>query len=146
MNDQSFTTTLTVDQSPAAVFAAVNDVRGWWSGQIDGKTDALGAEFTYRYRDFHYTKQRIAEMVPDRRVAWDVTDSHLAIANETEWTGTRVVFEIAPVGDKTELRFTHAGLVPACECYDMCARGWTFYIESLRKLITTGKGEPAQGI
>ena len=145
MNDQSFTTTFTVDQSPAAVFAAVNDVRGWWSGQIDGRTDALGAEFTYRFRDVHYTKQRIAEMVPDRRVAWDVTDSHLTTANETEWTGTRVVFEIAPKGDRTELRFTHHGLVPAFECYGMCSRGWTFYIESLRKLITTGKGEPMQG-
>ena len=145
MNDQSFTTILTVDQSPAAVFAAVNNVRGWWSGQIDGTTDALGAEFTYRFKEFHYTKQRIAEMVPERRVAWDVTDSHLTIANKTEWTGTRIVFEIAPKGAKTELRFTHDGLVPAFECYGMCSRGWTSCLESLRKLITTGKGDPMQG-
>jgi len=46
-------------------------------------------------------------------------------------------------GAKTELRFTHVGLVPAIECYGKCAGAWGFYInESLRNLITTGKGDP----
>lgn len=42
-----------------------------------------------------------------------------------------------------QVRFTHAGLVPAYECYDVCSNAWGEYITgSLRKLITTGKGEP----
>jgi hypothetical protein len=41
------------------------------------------------------------------------------------------------------VRFTHRGLVPAFECFELCSDGWSFYIkDSLRKLITTGKGEP----
>lgn len=45
----------------------------------------------------------------------------------------------------TELRFTHAGLVPSIECYGDCSRAWGFYInESLRQLIMTGKGQPNQ--
>ena len=45
MNTTGYTTSFTVDQTPEEVFAAINNVRGWWSGQIDGDTDKLGAEF-----------------------------------------------------------------------------------------------------
>jgi hypothetical protein len=54
-----------------------------------------------------------------------------------------VVFETNRKGDKTELRFTHRGLVPAIECYGGCSGAWGYFInESLRDLITTGKGKP----
>ena len=43
---ENFTTSYLVEPTPEAVFAAVNDVRGWWSGNIEGRTDVLGAEFT----------------------------------------------------------------------------------------------------
>jgi hypothetical protein len=36
MREDSFTATFTVDQTPAEAFAAINNVRGWWSGEIDG--------------------------------------------------------------------------------------------------------------
>ncbi len=45
MSDQNYTTSFTVDQSPEEVFAAINNVRGWWSQAIEGSTDKLGAEF-----------------------------------------------------------------------------------------------------
>jgi hypothetical protein len=52
------------------------------------------------------------------------------------------VFEITRKGNKTELRFTHVGLVPAIECYHGCSGAWGFYInDSLRGLITTGEGQ-----
>lgn len=55
------------------------------------------------------------------------------------------ILRTAQEGDKTELRFTHVGLVPAIECYGACSRAWGFYInDSLRRFITTGEGQPAK--
>ena len=146
MNDQSLTTSFTVDQTPEEVFDAINDVRGWWSGEIDGRTDKLGEVFTYRYKDVHRTTQKITEFVPGKRVVWHVTDAELNfVKDKTEWNGTDIVFEIAKKDGKTEVRFTHVGLVPAFECYGGCSGAWGFYInDSLRNLITTGKGAPNQ--
>lgn len=144
MTTKDYTISFTVDQSPEQVFAAVTNVRGWWSGQIDGDTDRLGAEFTYRYQDLHRSTQKITELAPGKKVVWRVLDAKLNfVKDKAEWNGTDVVFEIAKKGDKTELRFTHVGLVPTIECYGKCAGAWGFYInESLRDLITTGKGDP----
>ena len=144
MSGQNYTTSLTVDQSPEEVFAAINNVRGWWSGEIDGRTDKLGAEFKYRYKDLHKTTQKITELVPGKKVVWHVVESHINfVKDKNEWNGTDIVFEIAKTGGKTELRFTHVGLVPAFECYGDCSGAWGFYInDSLRSLITTGKGQP----
>lgn len=143
-NDQNYTTAFTVDQSPEEVFDAINNVRGWWSGEIGGSTDKLGAEFTYRYQDLHRTTQKITELVPGKKVVWHVFDSHIDfVKDKTEWDGTDIVFEITKTGDKTELHFTHVGLAPAIECYGKCAGAWGFYInDSLRSLIATGKGDP----
>jgi hypothetical protein len=146
MNSQNFATTFTVDQTPEAAFAAISDVRGWWSGELEGSTDKLGDEFTYRYKDLHYSKQRLTEVIPGQKIVWLVLDSYLGfVEDKTEWNGTTITFEVARKGDKTEVRFSHVGLVPDHECYDACSSAWGFYINgSLRNLIATGKGEPNQ--
>ena len=144
MSRKDYTASFTVDQSPEEVFAAVNNVRGWWSGEIDDRTDKLGAEFTYRYEDQHRSTQKITELVPGKKVVRHVLDAELNfVKDKKEWNGTDIVFDITRNGDKTELRFTHVGLAPTVECYGKCAGAWGYYInESLRSLITTGKGDP----
>ncbi len=144
MDTQGFSTSFTVDQTPEEVFAAINRVRDWWSGEIDGDTDRLGAEFTYRYKDVHRTTQKITEFVPGAKVVWHVTEAQLNfVQDKTEWNGTEIVFEIARNGAQTEVRFQHVGLVPAFECYGGCSGAWGFYInESLRHFIVDGKGQP----
>jgi hypothetical protein len=139
-----FTAAFTVEQTPEEVFVAVNNVRAWWSGNVEGETDALDAEFTYRYQDVHYTKQKITEFVPDKKVVWHIEEAFLNFTAEPdEWVGTDIIFEITPQGDGTELRFSHRGLVPEFECYEACSSAWGFYVNgSLKRLITTGEGDP----
>jgi len=143
MADQNYTATLLVEQTPEEVFDAINNVRGWWSGEIEGDTDKLGAEFTYRYKDVHRSRQRVTESVPGRRVVWHVLEARLAfVKDKGEWKDTDIVFDISRKGGKTEVRFTHKGLVKAFECYDTCSNAWGALITgNLRGLITTGRDQ-----
>lgn len=143
-DNPNYHTSFLVDQTPDQVFAAINNPRGWWSQAIEGPTDRLGAEFNYHYKDIHRASFRITEFVPGRKVVWHVLDNYFNfVKDKSEWIGTDVVFEIASSGRQTEVRFTHAGLVPAYECYDICVNAWGTYITtSLRDLIATGRGQP----
>ncbi len=142
---KNFSVTFLVDNTPKEVFDAINNARGWWSKEIEGRTDELG-EFKYHHKDIHRCTIRVAELVPGKKVVWHVVDNYFDfIADKSEWKDTDIVFDIAKKDDKTEVRFTHVGLVPAYECYDVCSDAWSTYIKgSLRNLITTGKGQPNQ--
>lgn len=146
VKDQDHTITFTVDQTPEEAFTAINNVRGWWSGNLEGNTNKLGDVFTYRYEDVHYSKQKITEMIPGKKVVWHVLEAKLNfVKDKNEWNGTNIVFEISKKGGKTEVHFTHQGLVPQFECYDSCSDAWGGYVKgSLRSLITKGKGYPNQ--
>jgi hypothetical protein len=136
-----YSRTILVKASPEAAFAAINNVRGWWDGQIEGDTERPGDVFTYRYGDVHYSKQELIEVIPFSRIAWRVVEASLNFVDDrTEWTGTIISFDIAAKGEMTEVRFTHVGLVPAIECYASCSDAWGGLISSsLRGLIETGK-------
>jgi hypothetical protein len=143
LNNRSYTKTILVENSPQEVFDAVNNVRGWWSANIEGRTDKLGEVFTYSYNDLHTSTQKITEMIPGKKVVWHVSDAYLKfVKNKKEWIGTDIVFDISKRDGKTELRFTHIGLAPAFECYGDCSNAWGYYMGSLTSLITTGKGVP----
>jgi len=142
ITSQDYQTTLAVTATPDAVFAAVTDPKRWWTGELEGTSTNLGDEFTYRYPGFHYTKQRVSELVPNELVAWDIVEADLPRnPDPAEWTGTQVIFEITTAGDQTEVRFTHRGLVSDLACYEACSGGWDFFIQrSLKNLIATGDG------
>lgn len=138
----NFTITLLVDQTPGEVFRAITNVRGWWSGEIEGETTKLNDVFTYCVGEIHFSEQKLVELVPDKKVLWLVTESSLNfIQDKSEWTGTKLSFEIAEKEDKTEVRFTHIGLIPEVECFNNCSNAWSQIIRlSLASLISTGQG------
>ena len=159
-NMEYLSATMTVDRTPAEVFAAILDVRGWWNENLIGNSAALHDEFVFT-DDFAYAGEtvraekkgirfarfQITEVVPGRRVVWHVVDADLTfVEDRDEWTDTDVVFDLGTDSHGTTLHFTHVGLTAAeSECYEECSRGWTFYItRSLPQLITTGIGQPCR--
>ena len=138
---ESFTATIEVVKSPQEVFNAITDVTNWWSKDFEGSSTKLNDEFIINHPHQHYSKQKLVEVVPDRKMIWLVTESRLPWIkkNEEEWTNTKMIFEISTRDDKTVLRFTHHGLVPGKECYAMCEKGWNMIIKDwLFHLIIVG--------
>ena len=140
---QDFKISLTLKNTPQEVFDAINNISAWW-GPIEGSSQYAGDEFIYRHRDMHYSKHKVAEMVPGRKVVWVTIDSRLNfVRHHDEWDGTKIVFEIKAADHLTILTFTQKGLTPSLECYGGCSGAWAFYIGvSLRELIVQGKGQP----
>jgi hypothetical protein len=135
MKNQDFTTTILVEQAPETVLNTLLNVRSWWSGLYDesfeGSSEKIGDEFSFLAGGgVHYTKQKLVELVPNKKIVWIVTESNLSFVDTTdEWTGTKISFDILPEGNKTKVVFTHIGLVPTFECYDSCAPAWTQYMQ-----------------
>ncbi len=141
MKNQDFTATLLVDQTPEEVFNTIRNVGEWWSGlyseEIEGSTDKLNDEFTFRAGGgAHYSNQKLIELIPDKKIVWLVTDSNLNfIEDKSEWNDTKISFQISKEDNKTKIVFTHLGLVPKIECYDGCSGAWTNYLEKLEKKL-----------
>ena len=144
MKNQDYSASITVNATPQEAFKSINSVTKWWTENLEGSSQKLNDEFTVRFGDVHVSTQKLIELVPNKKVVWLVTDSKLNfIKDKQEWNGTKISFEISEKDDKTQVRFTHHGLIPKIECFDACSNAWSDYItNSLRNLLNTGKGQP----
>src|SRR5436190_3424009 len=96
MTTTDFTTAILVDQTPKEAFAAVTNVRGWWSEEIEGGTNKLNDVFTYHFQDIHKCKMKLIEVVPNKKVVWHVLENYFNFTKDSsEWTDTKISFEIS---------------------------------------------------
>ncbi len=136
-----YTATIEVAQSPKQVFDAINDVTNWWSKDFEGSSTKLHDEFIINHPGQHYSKQKLIEVIPNKKIIWLVTESNMnwLKKDQSEWTNTKMIFDISTNGNKTILQFTHEGLFPEKECYNMCSKGWDIVIKDwLQHRITAG--------
>ncbi len=146
MKEENYHTTISVNAGAKEAFEAINNICGWWSTDFEGSSNKQGDVFTVRFGDTFIT-MRIIELIPNAKVVWEVIDSwkHWMKTNNTEWVGTNISFDIAEKEDKVQIEFTHIGLVPVLDCFEVCSDAWSGYITgSLRNLINTGKGQPTE--
>jgi hypothetical protein len=144
METRDYNTRIMVESSAEEAFNSINSVTKWWTDDLEGNSKNIGDEFKVRFEDVHVSKQKLIEIIPDKKVVWLVTESKLNfIKNKDEWTNTKICFEITRNDNNTTIEFTHFGLNPGVECYNSCVKGWDYFIKgSLFKLITEGKGTP----
>lgn len=141
MNEQSYTATIYVPNSPRDVFDHITEVPKWWSTDFEGSSKKLHDVFVICHPGQHYSKQELTEVIPGKKMVWLVTESELSwLTDKAEWTNTKMVFEITAKEEMTELKFTHDGLIPAMQCYDKCSQGWGTVIKNwLFNFITSPK-------
>lgn len=141
MKNENFTYSFHTSKTAEEVFNLLLHIEQWWSGiyeeTISGSSQEPGDEFSFKAGGgAHYTKQKLASLVPGKEITWLVTESNLSFVDTTdEWTGTKLHFKLEPAGDKTLVSFTHEGLTPAFECYESCSQGWTAYLNQLKNKL-----------
>jgi hypothetical protein len=145
MKDQDYHTNITVDATAQQAFESINSVSQWWTENLEGSSQKLNEEFTVRFGETFVTV-KIVELIPGRKIVWHVTDCNKPwLKDKKEWKDTKISFEISEKDSKTQINFTHLGLVPGIECFELCSNAWSQYIQqSLWKLVTTGKGQPGK--
>jgi hypothetical protein len=141
MKKENFVYSFKSSKTPKEIFELLPNVEQWWSGvygeTIKGNSRQVNDEFIFNAGGgAHYSKQKLIELVPNKRIAWLVTDSKLNfLSDASEWTGTRICFDISAEENMTRITFTHDGLVPQVECYDACSSGWTKYLGNLKQKL-----------
>ena len=142
MEKLDYTASISANTTPAKAFKSINNVSKWLTENVEGRSEKLNDEFIIRSGDIHYSKHKIIEVIPDKKIVWLVTDSMLNWIenNKNEWTNTKMVFEIIPNGNDTTIKFTHVGLIPGQECYENCVKGWDSIIkQNLFNYVTKGE-------
>lgn len=141
MKKDNFSYSFKTGKPSAEVFELLLTIDQWWSGlfeeEIKGKSKSVNDEFTFKAGGgMHYTKQKLVELIPDKKIVWLVTDSNLSfLSDPAEWNGTTLRFDLSGDQKNTQVTFTHEGLVPEIECYTNCSSAWTGYLDNLKKKL-----------
>jgi hypothetical protein len=142
MENNSFKSSIIVPAGAAEVMGKISRVPEWWGISFTGKAGKKGEEFLVKMGEEAFFNMTVTEFLPGKRMVWQVGDCYMPwYTDKTEWSDTRLIFELDEKDGKTTVTFTHDGLTPQRECYKDCDPGWTHWIKtSLFSYLTTGKG------
>src|SRR6185369_944350 len=75
------------------VFNHLINLKEWWPEDFEGEDVRLNSEFVFTTGDSHYSKNKVIEFVPDKRLVW-VATSGIRKSDNYEWTGTKMIFDL----------------------------------------------------
>ena len=103
--------------SPASIYPLVSTARGftrWWATDVTETEGFVDLGF-FKRQTVYRLKTQAGE--PPRRAEW-------LCKSGQEWAGTRLVFQLEPAGEATQLRFTHAGWHASTDYFVSCNTTW----------------------
>lgn len=147
MDTTDYSCTFTVTATAKHITECICNISGWWAADVKGNSDNPGDIFTVRFGKT-FSTFKITEFVTNHKIMWLVIDAYLPLfKDDKEWLNTQIQWNIKRLENCTEVTMTHIGLTTDKTCYSDCKKGWNFYaVESLKKLIVKGKGDPGTGI
>jgi uncharacterized protein YndB with AHSA1/START domain len=128
-----------VTASPEEVYAAlttVDGLAGWWTQETDGDGD-VGGVLRFRFGSAGGADMKVLDAQPGKLVLWQVVDG------PQEWVGTQIRFDLKQEDDFTIVLFRHEGWREPVEFMYHCSTKWASFLLSFKKLLETGKGDPA---
>ncbi|WP_299273524.1 SRPBCC domain-containing protein [uncultured Psychroserpens sp.] len=129
---------LQINSSPTQVFEALTTSKGlgnWWTTEVDAQPKEGYINF-FGFGDLGFCKMEIKELIENKSVFWKCMDG------DKEWVGTNLSFELIAEGENTILKFSHMDWREESDFFGFCNYQWGRYLESLKRLCETGKGEP----
>ncbi len=114
--------------------STIDGLAGWWTKDTTGESK-VGGVIDFRFGGHGVNTMKVKELKENESVVWECIDS------APEWIGTVISFKLDENDGKTRIRFTHDNWKEAGDFYASCCFSWGRYMESLRQLCQTGKGE-----
>ncbi len=104
-------------------------LREWWAADVSDIGTALELGFFNRQTVY---RLKLEVNQPPQRVEW-------LCETGKEWSGTRLLFQLAPSGQGTLVRFTHAGWAAESDYFISCTTTWG---ELMFRLKAAAEGKP----
>ena len=124
---------------PDRVYTAIATPQGmdcWWTMTAGGEP-VENAVYALGFGPRFDWRGRVTRAVPGSAFELVITVA------DSDWTGTRVTFELAPTGrDATRVRFSHTGWPVANQHWRISCYCWALYLRLLRRYVETGEVVP----
>jgi uncharacterized protein YndB with AHSA1/START domain len=127
-----------IDAPIEKVYRAITTIEGlsnWWTNQTSG-SGGLEEILEFRFGSRGFNNMKVETLIENKAVQW------LCVDGADDWIDTYVSFELDTHDGKTRLRFTHGNWRENHDFYAHCSFSWARYLEGLRQLLETGKGQP----
>jgi len=126
-----------IDAKRSDVFKALTSIEGlskWWTTDASGNSNINGI-IKFRFAENGGPDMKVVGFQTDQYVTWE------CVASPHGWVGHIFTFKLDDNEGKTRVRFSHDGWNDNDDFYAICSFSWGRYMESLRQLCQTGKGE-----
>lgn len=137
---------ITTANSKDCFNAITQSIDKWW-GKTDNSITKVGDEFSIFFGETEW-RFKITEYDPFKKIYWHCIKAkhvHNGLTNiEKEWLDTKLEWHITNEENQTQILFKHIGLTNNLNCFDVCKKGWDFFISSsLKDFLETGIGTPS---